>query len=217
MADMLTVGGRQVEADTAREWVREYLNGARGQFGYPSYDGYRTNDDPDRLGDGDLLAPVLLNVQLKISSFADLCACREELEVALAKVPVDQDLAGADPAALVKVGSLFGVLDLALRPRNVRGTTLAKVLHRKRPAIVPLYDEQVRRVYQEGEHAPLPPVAGRSWVEFMTLLATSMQEDLNRQLDFWNDVRSLRPADGPPVSGLRALDIVAWRLGVGAE
>jgi len=35
----------------AREWVRVYLNGARGQFGYPSYDGYRTNADSHRLCD----------------------------------------------------------------------------------------------------------------------------------------------------------------------
>lgn len=131
---MLSVGGREVDVAIAREWVREYLNGARGQFGYPSYDGYRTFSDDDHLYDGDLLAPVLLNVQVKIGSFADLCACRDELEVALADVPVDKDLADAEASTIAKVGSLFGVLDSESRPRNVRGTTLAKVLHRKRPA-----------------------------------------------------------------------------------
>ena len=210
---MVRVGGREVAASVAREWVRSHLNGERGQFGYPSYDGYRTNDDPWSICDGDLLAPVLLNVQVKISSFADLCACRHDLEVALRRVPLDLELTAADHAALTSIGELFGVLDAKSRPRNVLGTTLAKVLHRKRPRLVPLYDEQVRRVYQDGDEAPLPPVAGRGWVEFMTLLAGRMKEDLNHAVDFWDEATTLSPSGGPSVSRLRALDIVAWRLG----
>lgn len=203
---MIRVGGREVEAAVAREWVRAYLNVGRGQFGYPSYDGYRTNDDPDRLCDGDLLAPVLLN--------ADLCACRDQLETALRVVPVGVDLVDADQVVLSSVGDLFGVLDSESRPRNVLGTTLAKVFHRKRPDLVPLYDEQVQRTYQVGEQAPLPAVTGRTWVEFMALLACCIKDDLNRELDFWDELTTLRPADGPQVTRLRALDIVAWRLGV---
>jgi len=203
-----------VEAEVAREWVRAYLNGARGQFGYPSYDGYRTNEDPFRLCDGDLLAPVLLNVQVKISSFADLCASRDRLETALGAVPVGVDLVDADEEVITAVGGLFAVLDADARPRNVLGTTLAKVLHRKRPDLVPLYDEQVRRTYQVGERAPLPVVPGRPWAEFMTQLASCIRDDLNRELGFWDELTTLRPLDGPGVSRLRVLDIVAWRLGV---
>lgn len=212
---MITVGGREVEPDLARGWVEQYLNGERGQYGYPSYDGYVTNNDPNRLCDGDLLAPVLLNVQVKLRSFADLCACRGDLESALANVAVDLDLTEADDAAVARVGALFAVLDSPNRPRNVQGTTLAKVLHRKRPNLVPLFDEQVRRVYQDGENAPIPPVKGRSWVEFMTLLADRMRQDLTSQREVWNSLTRLGPDGGPYVSRLRALDIVAWRLGSG--
>ena len=97
---MIKVGGREVDPERARTWVDKYLNGEPGQFGYPSYDGYRTNEDPNSLCDGDLLAPTLLNVQVKIKSFADLCACRDDLEAAVGDVPVDVDLADADSAAL---------------------------------------------------------------------------------------------------------------------
>jgi hypothetical protein len=182
--EMVRVGGREVAAGIAREWVRAYVNGEPGQFGYPSYDGYRTNDDPMSLCDGDLLAPVLLNVQMKIRSFADLCGCRHDLETALRRVPLDVDLTSANDSALTSIGELFGVLDSTSRPRNVLGTTLAKVLHRKRPRLVPLYDEQVRRVYQDGDEAPLPYLVGRRWVEFMTVLASQMKRDLNEALDF---------------------------------
>lgn len=210
---MLRVGGAEVDTGDAREWVRQYLNGSRGQYGYPSYDGYRTNDDPNRLADGDLLAPVLLNVRMKISSFADLCARRDDLESALTVVPLDIDLTDADDGALTSVGRLFAVLDSELRPRSVLGTTLAKVLHRKRPRLVPLYDKNVSRVYQDGEAAPLPVVVGRPWPEFMRLLAGFMRDDLNRAPDIWDELRALTPEGGPPISRLRALDIVAWNLG----
>lgn len=213
MPRVIKVGGREVEAEVARGWVRAYLNGAPGQFGYPSYDGYLTNEDPYKLCDGDLLAPVLLNVQVKISSFADLCASRDQLETALGAVPVGVDLVDADEEVITAVGRLFTVLDADSRPRNVRGTTLAKVLHRKRPDLVPLYDEQVRRTYQEGERAPLPMMRGRSWAEFMTHLAGCIRDDLNRDRDFWDDLTTLRPPDGPVASRLRALDVVAWQLG----
>lgn len=214
VGNVVIVGGREIEKTVAREWVRKYLNGKPGQYGYPSYDGYRTTDDQDRLCDGDLLAPVLLNVRGNIRSFADLCACRDQLEAALRVVPVGMDLVDADDAVLSSVGDLYGVLDSKSRPRNVLGTTLAKILHLKRPGLVPLYDERVRRTYLDGERAPLPKdPGGRTWVEFMTLLAGCIKDDLNRDREFWDELTSLRPADGPNVSRLRALDIVAWHLG----
>lgn len=210
---MLKVGGREVDEKDAREWVQRYLNGKRGQFGYPSYDDYQTNDHADRLCDGDLLGPVLLNVQIRIKSFADLRARRGELETALQAIPRDVDLACAGDVELALVGAAFAVLDGELRPRNVKGTTLAKVLHRKRPALIPLYDEKVRRVYQDGHDAPLPRVPKRSWEDFMTGLAGCMRKDLNNALDVWDEFTTLVPAGRPPASRLRVLDIVAWRLG----
>lgn len=129
-------------------------------------------------------------------------------------MPVGVDLVDADEEVVATVGSLFAVLDADRRPRNVLGTTLAKILHRKRPGLVPLYDEQVRRTYQVGERAPLPVVPGRTWAEFMTQLAGCIRDDLNRELGFWDELTTLRPVDGPAVSRLRVLDIVAWRLGV---
>jgi len=210
---MIKVGGCEVAVDDARKWVGTYLNGATGQYGYPSYDGYTTNDDPVRLCDGDLLAPALLNVQVRISSFADLCDCRDEVVAALVQLPRNVELAAATDEVLELVGGLYSILDSDHRPRAVLGTTLAKVLHRKRPELIPLYDENVRRVYQDGDGAPVPLVVGRSWVEFMTMVAAAMRDDLNRSVDAWDDFRRQAPPDGPPVSLLRALDIVAWDRG----
>jgi len=213
MAEVLKIGGREVAVSDARQWVKDFLNGKPGQYGYPSYDGYRTNDDPSRLCDGDLLAPVLLNVQMKIKSFADLKDHREALESSLKMVPCGLELADADDAALEKIGGAYAILDQPTRPRNIQGTTLAKILHRKRPALIPLYDKRVKRVYQDSADAPVPPVKRRHWAEFMRLLAISIRQDLNRAPEQWDEFMAFAPPDGPPVSRLRVLDIVAWRLG----
>jgi hypothetical protein len=209
---MLTVGDLRVAVDDARAWVSEYLTSEPGLWAYPSYDGYATNGDPDRLCDGDLLAPVLLNVQMSIRAFAGLRACRRELEQVLADVPTNFDIIDADDDAIARVGALYAVLDSDSRPWGIGGTTLAKILHRKKPRIIPVFDENVSTVYQQPG-GPLAPDPNRSWVEFMTELAKRMRDDLNRSLAAWDDLTTLAPADRPPVSRLRALDIVAWNRG----
>lgn len=90
-------------------------------------------------------------------------------------------------------------------------TILAKILHRKRPGFIPLYDAQVRGVYRDGPDAPVPTVRGRSWCEFLPLFAAAVREDLVREMWFWQEVANLAP--GPPITPLRALDIVAWWAG----
>lgn len=94
---------------------------------------------------------------------------------------------------------------------GAQGTVLAKVLHRKRPRFIPLYDDQVRSVYQDGPNPPVPPQPGRSWSEFIVLFAAAVQQDLRDEAQFWAEVTALAP--GPKITPVRALDIVAWWAG----
>lgn len=88
---------------------------------------------------------------------------------------------------------------------------LAKLLHRKRPKLIPLYDERVRDVYQGGPTPVLPPEKGRSWAAFMAAFAGAVQRDLRREAQTWREIARL--ARDPPITELRALDIVAWWAG----
>ena len=120
--------------------------------------------------------------------------------------------AGAEHVALI--ASLFAVLDEPGIP-GARGTVLSKVLHRKRPALIPLYDRQVRTVYLDGAPAPVPydprRDRHRSWEEFMVLFVAAVRADLRRESSFWQDVADLAPL--VQITPLRALDIVAWWAG----
>lgn len=208
--DTLRIGGVTVDRAAAVAHARSYLTDGEG-WAYPSYDGFEPDSARGPLTDADLLAPVLLNVtQLRLRTYEALQAQRTELDRVLATIEPDQDLADAGPERLSALGELFAVLD-GPRVWGAQGTVLSKVLHRKRPRFIPLYDEQVRRVYQDGSDAPVPPVPHRSWQDFIVLFATAVQSDLRRERDLWHELASLAP--GPPITPLRALDIVAWWAG----
>ncbi|MDQ3479739.1 MAG: DUF6308 family protein [Actinomycetota bacterium] len=209
MSDALTVGGRVVPYEQARDIVAEYVTPSDEAYAYPAYDGYRTNDDPDRLADGDLLAPTLLNVSISIRTYTDLHRRRDEIEAALASVP-DIDLADATADQCAEIASVFSILDTEPRPHGALLTTMAKILHRKRPATIPLYDELVRSVYQPFRIAVDPD---RSWQEFVRLFISEVRADLAAAPAAWTALAALTPSGGPPISRLRALDIVAWRAG----
>lgn len=206
----LRVGDRSIPSDKAKEFVTDYVTA--GTYAYPSYDGYETNGHQDRLCDGDLLAPQLLNVQVRIASFCEMKEHRAEIEHALAKVPLVEDIVDADDVDLQRVGAAFSILDSDHRPYGVRGTTLAKILHRKRPHMIPLYDQFVRQVYV-GVGRPVANVSARSWQQFFTELATAMQADLRSETRQWDGLAALAPESGPSLSRLRVLDILAWRAG----
>jgi hypothetical protein len=115
---------------------------------------------------------------LTLRGYYALQTQRGHLETWLPAIPLDADLSNASDADLGSIGELFGILDGPGIP-DVRGTILAKILHRKRPAFIPLYDENIRRCYQDGSAAPITPVPDRSWGDFFTLLASEMRRDLH--------------------------------------
>ena len=125
-------------------------------------------------------------------------------------VPTHLTLADATSDAVEAVGRLFSVLDQN-RPRFVQGTTLAKVLHRKRPLLVPLFDENVRRVYLDLPDSPVPRARNRSWEEFFILLVSAMRDDLRAAPTAWESLASIVPEGD--LTALRALDIVVWSIG----
>ena len=199
--------------DAARDIIGSYTVFPRADiknpYSYPFYDEYET--DPS-LVDGDLLAPVLLNVRLSLTGYVSLKGVRDQLGEILQSIPPNLTLEGATEEDLGSIVKLYEPLDSGLP--DVRGTTLSKVLHRKRSGFVPLYDTHVSRCYQEGENAPIPHVQRneRTWSEFMVLLARAMQRDLTTQASEWQQLTTA--VAGPvPLTTLRCLDIVAWTIG----
>ena len=135
------------------------------------------------------------------------------MQTLLDQLSPDLALEEASDHDLQVLGQLYAGIDEG-ELHGASGTTLAKILHRKRPALIPLYDKQVGSCYQHGVGAPVPTKKGRRWDVFMPLFAGAVRDDLIRHKNFWKQVSEL--ALDPPITQLRALDIVAWHLGGGA-
>jgi hypothetical protein len=214
--ETVRVGAVTIPFATAQEWVRTYTtcdtNGP-DPYAYPAYDRYQREDNqPHQLTDADLLAPGLLNVPVKIRSFYGLQRIRPELEKALAHPGLDAHLTDTDPTTIAdSIGSLYEVLDDPdTKPWGVEGTTLSKILHRKRPHTLVLHDKWVRACYvgTTDEH-PVPRVQQRSWADYMTLITSAIAEDLRTQTATFAALDALTPAPGE-LSHVRLLDILAW-------
>lgn len=158
--DTVQVGCVPIPLATATQWIREYTDVETNRtserpYAFPAYDRYDGGTtDPGTLTDGDLLAPVLLNVQVKVRTFYGLQNIRERLEEGLRAPVLAEDLAAADPEPMAEaVRTLYSVSDEQRPPWGVQGTTLSKVLHRKRPQSLVLHDTWVWGCYVGG-HRP---------------------------------------------------------------
>lgn len=210
------VGHLTIPMKTAEAWVTSYTAersaDAPRPYAYPAYDDF-DGGPPDRLTDGDLLAPVLLNVTVKTRTFYGLRAIRHDLEDALTDpvlaTPLEETQS-EDLAALASaVRALYCVLDDSTRrPWDLGGIKLSKVLHRKRPTSIVLHDRHVRACYV-SHNGPIVADKNRSWAEYMAQLTLAIREDLVTQRGAFEEL-SRFVAGRTPLSQVRILDILAW-------
>lgn len=225
------VGGVVVPLDTACAWVADYTDAEANRTGkypyaYPAYDTYQggpgtdgsrssgaSTGDASRvvLSDGDLLAPVLLNVPVKIRTFYGLQRVRGQLEEALTHPDLEVPLESiTDPERVrAMVEPLYAVLDGQDRPWRVKATTLSKVLHRKRPQSVVLHDKWVRACYV-GDDRPVPPADKRRWVQYMGEITIAIGNDLATQPEAFAAIEAAVSSPAT-LSRVRLLDILAWK------
>ena len=201
---MRLCGGALEVADPESVLV-DYLD-PRHETAYPGYDALVTNGSAV-LVDGDLLAPALLNAPVDRSRFRLLQSMLPRLAAVAELPPVPlQEASDADVEA---VAALYQVLeDERFRRGGVRRTIVAKVLHRKRPDLVPLYDSVIFEAYTRSL---IDRLAERSWVEFMRRLCLAMRADLQAHPAAFQHLVDVSRTFGTELTQLRVLDILVWR------
>jgi hypothetical protein len=203
-AVVLCKGTMQIEHPD--EVLRDYVD-VRNGFAFPSYDRLVTNGSP-MLVDGDLLAPALIGAEVDRGRFSLLREMLPALQ-GVANLPRGP-LEDADDATIVAVADLFAVLDQApYAGKGVRGTIISKVLHRKRPDLVPLYDSRIFESYTAP--GAIPRAAHRTWREFMELLCRQMRDDLRAETEAFDELVGVAGDAGALLTRLRILDILVWR------
>lgn len=211
MNTMITVGGLTGEGKQLLDYAKKYLTPGNG-FAYPAYDSYR-GSNAEEVQEADLLAIVLLNAgQQAIQTHYTLKTLLQPINERMSVLPKDETLATAGTETLEAVADLFGILDEHNDTAYVGKTKLLKVLHRKRPALIPLFDENIRQLYCETENAPVPSDKTRSHRDFARAWLPEVKNDLVRHEELWTQIA--RESEGTtPITQLRALDIVAWEMG----
>ena len=179
----------------------------RNSWSFPSYDRLETNGSAV-LVDGDLLAPVLIGTAVDRDRFLLLRELMPRIAGVADLPPVALQDAGDD--AVAQVAALFAVLDDApYAGRGVRGTILSKVLHRKRPDLVPLYDSRIFESYTAP--GAVERSSHRTWQESMTLLLQQMRADLQAEADAFGALERVAEHAGARLTRLRILDVLVWR------
>ena len=215
---MVRIGGLQESPDAVLDRARAYLNSpdAKTPYAYPWYDTYDTGAAETVLVDGDLLAPLLLHAAPNLVAYRTLHGWRDALEAGLrrvAKVAAGGHEGPEWPEMDQAIGELYQPLD-DHRGAHLPGTTLSKVLHRKMPAYIPLYDSKIFWLYCSAPVVRISPDPDRklTWVEFMSVFAREIRRDINEPdaAQLIAEVQQLA-AGTHPVSQLRAWDIIAWQ------
>ena len=202
----LKLCGGTLPIDDGEALLLAYLDPAGG-YAWPAYDTLVTNGSVDLVG-ADLLAPVLLGAHIDVPRYRLLTDLLPELG-AVASLP-PRPLEQASDADIEEVAALFAVVDREVyRRRGVKGTILSKVLHRKRPDLVPLYDSRIYAAYTAD--GAIHREAHREWRDFMAILLRHMRDDLQREsAAFAVLADAARGERGAELTALRILDILVW-------
>jgi hypothetical protein len=206
----LTLCAGTLQVDHPDQVLLDYLD-VRNGYAYPAYDRLVTNGSAT-LVDGDLLAPSLIGAEVDRGRFLLLREMLPELSAVVELPPVRIEEASDD--VLAQVAGLFAVLDRAPYAgkgvqSGIRGTILSKVLHRKRPDLVPLYDSRIFESYTAP--GALERSTHRTWREFMALLCGQMRADLQAESEAFDELVGVAGDAGALLTRLRILDILVWR------
>ena len=200
--------------DKADEWLAEYCD-EKSLYAWPWYD-YDSN--PDLLSAFDLLAPSFLNYHIphklrqKIlvprdetnhysvmkSEMSDFLTKTKGLDLHFEKISVGI----FDKPDNSPYGDLISLIDHTnSKCAGLSGVAVTKILHRKRPNLVPLIDRRIRTFYfgkNSGSDLKLLKLIHKDLQSQETI---TLLDDLRKNFVLANDLK---------MSRLRALDIIVW-------
>ena len=200
--------------DTAAKWLADYCD-EKSRFAWPWYD-YDSN--PDVLSAFDLLAPSFLNYHIPHEIRQKMLVPIEEknpYSVMKSKMsdfltrPEGRDLhfekmpnAVFDKPDNSVYGDLVSLIDHTnSKCAGLSGVAVTKILHRKRPNLVPLIDRRIRTFYF-GKNSG-------SDLSLLKLIHKDLQND--ETIELLDELRKCFVLENnSEMSRLRALDIIVW-------
>lgn len=189
--------GRVIESPL--EWLVEFaeLDGT-----YQGYD--QISPDPFELNALDVRLANRIIARMGADVSARIGARSGEVAAALRRVPTDATL--AVPADRVDWDALYGLYRALSGLPAVGVPRMTKVLHRKRPALVPILDEVVRSYLCDVEPLDL---TGDAADQALTL-TQAYHRELHLQLAELTQLRDALDGRGIQLTECRILDVLLW-------
>lgn len=195
-----------------KEYFRTLENG-RPLFSGSRFEtlGAENNIDPNQIMATDLVAVSMLSVKMPAqASLGILETYAEGISELLSQIPSDlkfEDLTRESFDKYLSEGSPADKLWALLRQHgdlwNVGPTTASKIMARKRPELIPIYDSVVKEA-----------CGIRSSAEQWEIWFAAFHDGSAEAAEFVDKLRSIKAEAGQPhLSLLRVLDIALWRQG----
>lgn len=163
----------------------------------------------NRITADDLVAVSFLSVKVPARAAIGLLDTQAgEVAGLLSAIPTDLELRDADPVADLGPDSPAHRLWDLVRGRQVDGgnaawgigpTTASKILARKRPRLVPVYDSIIRRVTSLAG-------SGEQWTQWHAAFGDGVLDERLTEIRHRSGITA-------PVADLRLLDVVLWMHG----
>lgn len=196
--------------DCAERHLRHYID-PNGPRAFATYD---RQGDPSRLEPVDCLAPALLSVRFGYRQVIPLFQPEGSgalLLRAMQAVLDDPSCTTADffDISLDTTVGPWALVDQALISTadvpGVKAVAVTKILHRKRPYLIPIFDQSIYHFYT-GEKPPQG-----SYQDTPRRLWPLLQDDLRGQREWLIELASpIMTPDERALSPLRAADIIIW-------
>ena len=210
---VLRVAG--IDIPDARQLVETYCGvpdaaGRRSHWAYAYFDA--VDNDPDDVAPQDVTACAALHARFSQPALESFIRSRRRLQRILTEIPADLDLSDADDRVLARLEAIVAGLaegDGEYGPAlpDAGRALVTKVLHRKRPRLVPMFDKAIADRYSRA----LPDRRAIRGPLFARLIRDDMADADNRvALAAISASLARSLADDPVPSDLRLLDITVW-------
>ncbi len=180
---------------------------------YPMYDGVPVAHD-SRLTVPDIALSTMLNSRTSGNTAGAIWRAREQVEQGLTKIPANIDVLGVPADAPIPgADGISQAITAMCGIRRVKLSVATKILHKKRPALIPIFDSVVESCYM-----PICDTArGRSYGDYAVALTRLVHKDMLGLAGELKGLENEMAANGTPMTALRILNVLTWAVAAGNE
>jgi hypothetical protein len=172
-----------------------------------AYSGSETYDSsrPVSFDERDLRLANRGGARISAAEIAAILGRRRDIESALSEIQPGASLTGAQRS--IPWAALTRLFDAFADIRGVGFSKMTKALHKKRPALIPMFDSVVQAYLTADDAGTRPP---DSFGERAVALVRSYKQDLDRNRPGLRELRRRLARSGYDVTEVRLLDLLIW-------